>query len=181
MTTASVVPTSLLLVVAGFFSLNANADDARTLKGDVSCIDIRGVHDGDTLTCVPEKRDSFVVRFAGIDAPETGQAYWRVARDRLKQLAVPGTMASCYKQDQYGRQVCRLFSPNGGDLADAMLGEGLAWHASHFAHEQTPEERARYAGLEAKAQQAKRGLWANSNPMPPGECRRAKQERQQCR
>lgn len=145
------------------------------------CGSVHNVRDGDTLTCVPRDGDSLVVRFAGIDAPETGQAYWRVARDRLRELAGPGTMADCYKKDQYGRQVCRLRSPNGDDLADKMIGEGLAWHASRFADEQTPEERARYARLEAAARQAKRGLWADPDPMPPSECRRAKQERQKCR
>lgn len=145
------------------------------------CAETRGVHDGDTLTCVPNDRAPFVVRFAGIDAPETGQAYWRLARDRLKELAGPGTVADCYKKDQYGRQVCRLRSPNGDDLADKMIGEGLAWHASRFADEQTPEEQARYARLEAAARQAKRGLWADPNPMPPSDCRSTKQERGKCR
>lgn len=147
----------------------------------VSCREMKSVHDGDTLTCVSKDRTAFVVRFAGIDAPETGQAYWRVARDRLKELAGPGTVANCYKQDQYGRQVCRLRSPKGEDLADAMISEGLAWHAARFAEEQTPEERARYTRLESEARKAKRGLWADPDPMPPGECRRTKQERRTCR
>ncbi len=145
------------------------------------CSQVLNIHDGDTLTCVSNTdRGSFVVRFAGIDAPETGQAYWRVARDRLKELAAPGTVAECYKQDQYGRQVCRLRSPDGRDLADAMIGEGLAWHAVRFVNEQTPEERDRYAKLEAEAKAATRGLWAQPDPMPPSECRRAKQGRQKC-
>lgn len=147
----------------------------------VPCLSVRAVHDGDTLTCVTQDRGSFVVRFAGIDAPETGQAHWRVARDRLKELAVPGTVADCYKQDQYGRQVCRLRSAMGTDLADTMIGEGLAWHAARFADEQTPNERARYASLEANAKAARRGLWGEPDPMPPTECRRLRYERQKCR
>lgn len=36
----------------------------------VECAIIRNVHDGDTLTCVSSAdHGSFVVRFAGIDAP----------------------------------------------------------------------------------------------------------------
>lgn len=146
------------------------------------CIHVKGVHDGDTLTCVSNAgRGSFVVRFAGIDAPESGQAYWRVARDRLKEMARSGTVAECYKQDRYGRQVCRLYSPDGKDLADAMIGEGLAWHAVQFAHEQTPEERLRYAELERSAKVAKRGLWEDADPMPPSECRQMKAQKSKCR
>lgn len=109
----------------------------------VTCTDTRGFHDGDTLACVSSERGTFVIRFAGIDTPETGQAYWRVARDRLRELATPGTKASCYKSDRYGRQLCRL-SRDGHDLADSMLGEGLAWHSKRYAGEQTPVERERY-------------------------------------
>lgn len=173
------VAATLLAIGIGY--LGPSWAGAGSPPESVRCSLLRSVHDGDTLTCVSKDRGSFVVRFAGIDAPETGQAYWRVSRDRLRELAGPGTVADCYKKDQYGRQVCRLRSPNGDDLADKMIGEGLAWHASRFADEQTSEERTRYARLEAEARQAKRGLWADLDPMPPTECRRAKQERGKCR
>lgn len=146
-----------------------------------SCLSIYGVHDGDTLTCESENRGTFIVRFAGIDAPETSQAFWRVARDRLKELAKPGTVAECYKTDQYGRNVCRLFSADGMDLADSMIGSGLAWHAVDFSSEQTPDERARYAKLELSAKTSGLGLWADESPMQPRECRRLKAIRMKCR
>lgn len=162
--------------------LTTSADEKLDVASPIHCRAVTNVHDGDTLTChTTASQRGFVVRFAGIDAPETGQMYWRVARDRLKELAASGTLADCYKQDQYGRQVCRLRSPKGNDLADAMIGEGLAWHAVRFADEQTPEERARYAKLEAEARQAKRGLWAEPDPMPPSECRRLRYDRKKCR
>lgn len=145
------------------------------------CNQVTGFHDGDTLTCISDSRGPFVVRFAGIDAPETGQAYWRLSRDKLREAAGPGTVASCYKQDQYGRQVCRLKSSEAKDLADAMLAEGLAWHSVRFADEQTAEERERYARLEAEAKAGRRGLWAEITPMPPGECRQLRKKRQKCR
>lgn len=145
------------------------------------CLQVKGFHDGDTLTCVSDSQGPFVIRFAGIDAPETGQAYWRVSREKLREAAGPGTAASCYKQDQYGRQVCRLKSSSGKDLADTMLAEGLAWHAVRFAEEQTSEERERYARLEAEAKASRRGLWVEPNPMPPGECRQLRRKHQKCR
>ena len=107
-----------------------------------TCVQTIKVHDGDTLTCVgdPEGHGTFVVRFAGIDAPETGQAYWRVSRDHLRGLAVPGTVAECYKLDRYGREVCRLKSATGDDLADSMIRNGMAWHAVQYAAEESPSE-----------------------------------------
>lgn len=164
-------------------SQEVSAAEQRHEPWSVFCLETRGFHDGDTMTCVsgPQAKGTFVVRFAGIDAPETGQANWRLARDKLREIAVPGTLAECYKQDQYGRQVCRMKSANGNDLADAMLADGLVWHAVRFADEQTFEERERYAKLEQRARAAKLGLWAQPEPMPPGVCRQVRKKHQKCR
>lgn len=147
------------------------------------CADTKGFHDGDTLTCVsPEsKKGTFIVRFAGLDAPERGQPFWRASRDLLRRLAIPGTIASCYKQDRYGRDVCRLHSAQGDDLADAMLKSGMAWHSIRYAHEETEAERARYAESEASARASRTGLWSESNPQPPWECREVRKKRQLCK
>lgn len=147
------------------------------------CAQTKGFHDGDTLTCVsdPADKGTFIVRFAGIDAPETGQAFWRVSRDQLRRLAVPGTVASCYKQDRYGRQVCRLHSAQGDDLAEAMLKDGMAWYSVRYAHEQSVPERARYAESEAAAKASGTGLWSDAKPQPPWECRQERKNRMRCR
>ncbi|MCA3237412.1 MAG: thermonuclease family protein [bacterium] len=131
------VTASILLVASFGFSVAYAKSPSEQEGWTAICKNVTGVHDGDTLTCVSDTYGTFVVRFAGLDAPETGQAHWRIARDRLKELAGRGTVADCYKQDQYGRRVCRLRSVGGKDLADAMIGEGLAWHATRFADEQT--------------------------------------------
>lgn len=174
--------TLLFIFALVWVSLPAFGSDYKHELSSTACNETKGFHDGDTLTCVSNsERGTFVVRFAGIDAPETGQAHWRVARDKLREIAVPGTVAECYKTDQYGRQVCRLKSPHGNDLAETMIREGLAWHAVRFASEQTPEERTLYARLESEARAAKRGLWGHFNPMPPGECRQLRKKHQKCR
>lgn len=121
------------------------------------------------------------MRIAGIDAPETGQAFWKASRDLLHKLAIPGTRAERYKKDAYGREICRLKSPAGGDIAEAMLRHGLAWHAVRFAHEQTLDESARYSHLEKEANQGKLGLWANASPMAPWDCRQLRLKKESCR
>lgn len=148
----------------------------------VTCTDTRGFPDGDTFTCVSDSAavGAFTVRVAGIDAPERGQAYWRVARARLRELAGPGLQVACYKVDRFGRQLCRL-SRDGADIADRLLGEGLVWHSTGYASEQTPAELERYARLEGDARQRRTGLWVDAEPMPPWECRRAKERNERCR
>lgn len=147
----------------------------------VVCESSRGFHDGDTFACVPANGEPFVVRVAGLDAPETGQGYWRVARDRLRELAAPGTTVDCYKSDRYGRQVCRVRTPAGADAVEQLLTEGLAWHAVRYADEQSADERRRYAAAEAAARTARRGLWAEPSPQEPHECRREREQRRRCR
>ena len=124
---------------------------------------------------------AFVVRVASIDAPETGQAYRRASRDRLRELASPGCRVSCYKLDRYARQVCRLKTSAGEDAADLMLSEGLAGYPETYSGEDSPVDRERYRSLEAEAIAAKRGVWSEPDPMQPKECRQRRQAGLKCR
>lgn len=171
-----------LLVVAtlSMASARTQADPTQHETWVATCLETKGFHDGDTLTCVAE-RGTFVVRLAGLDAPETGQAYWRVARDQLRRLAVTGTRTACYTRDDYGREVCRLYAPDGSNIVGSLINSGLAWYSKRYVGEQTETERARYSSQEAQARAEKRGLWAEPDPMPPWECRQLRKQRQKCR
>jgi micrococcal nuclease len=147
----------------------------------IRCAETRSHHDGDTFTCVPASGEhAFIVRVASIDAPETGQAYWRSARARLRELAAPGSTVACYKVDRFQRQVCRLKTSDGLDAADLMLSEGLAWYPEDFSAEDVPSDRERYRRLQGEAQTAKRGLWVEPGPMPPKECRQRRRTGLSC-
>jgi endonuclease YncB( thermonuclease family) len=151
-------------------------------KTPLVCAQTSNHHDGDTFTCMPEGGPAaFVVRVASIDAPETGQVYWRVARTRLRELAGSGSRVDCYKVDRYERRVCRLTATDGRNAADVMLAEGLAWYPEDFAGEDAPADRERYRRLQADAQAAKRGLWAEPNPMSPKVCRQHRRQGLTCR
>ncbi len=41
-------------------------------------------HDGDTIKLSTSDRELLTVRLSGADTPESGQAYWKAARDALK-------------------------------------------------------------------------------------------------
>lgn len=147
--------------------------------GAVTCTEVTRVHDGDTFTCV-HVGGSLRIRVAGIDAPETSQAFWRVSRDMLRQRATPGTLADCYKVDRFKRQVCRVASPTGGDIALELVRTGLAWRTRKYAEEQTTEERERYAEAESFARARGLGLWSQPYPQEPSACRELKEQRQKC-
>lgn len=149
--------------------------------GRVACDPPWSVHDGDTFRCLSGEQD-FPVRIAGIDAPETGQAFWRVSRDLLRTRLAQGAVVDCYKTDErYKRQVCRVSSPDWQDIAEELVRTGLAWHTVKYREEQSQEEQARYANAEVVARSQGLGIWSQGDPQDPGECRALKKQRQKCR
>lgn len=171
-----------LVVVSVWLSQATGAHSAPVQGRGIQCVDTRRHHDGDTFTCSPgQGASAFVVRVASIDAPETGQAYWRAARARLRELAAPGSTVECYKVDRFQRHVCRLKTIDGRDAADLVLSEGLAWYPEDFSAEDEPADRERYRRLQLEAREAKRGLWAEPDPMTPKECRQLRLAGSRCR
>lgn len=148
--------------------------------GERACVEVRGFHDGDTFTCVTAD-GPLRIRVAGIDAPEVGQGFWRVSRDLLRSSTPDGSGVNCYKVDRYGRQVCRVLSADGQDLALGLVAAGLAWHTVKYRGEQPPAEQAAYAAAEARSRDGRLGLWQLASPQPPWECREGKRERIPCR
>ena len=137
--------------------------------------------DGDTLHVQTEARGLVKVRVAGVDTPERGQAYWRVARAHLVSFVENKPVAlDCFKKDRYERDVCRV-AVNGEDLGASLVAAGLAWHYKKYESEQTPEERKLYAALEASAREKHMGLWQEPDPMAPDICRKQRQAGGKCR
>ena len=56
----------------------------------------------------------------------------------------------------------------------AQVRAGMAWYFRRYAKELTPGRRQRYADMEAQAQAARRGLWADAEPVAPWDWRAAK-------
>ncbi len=125
-----------------------------------------GVHDGDTISVLVGRR-TVKVRLEGIDCPELGQAYGRVAKlftsDRVfgKNVEVEETAI-----DRYGRSVGRV-TMNGEDVNAAIVSAGLAWHYTQYSTDRALD------AAERSARAAHRGLWSQPNPVPPWVYRRA--------
>ncbi|UJW79454.1 thermonuclease family protein [Hydrogenophaga sp. SL48] len=147
--------------------------------GVQTCVEVRNVHDGDTFTCVTEA-GTLRIRVAGIDAPEVGQSYWRVSRDLLRSNTPAGSTVDCYKVDRYERQVCRVHTPEGKDVAMGLVEAGLAWHTVKYREEQAPHEQAAYAAAEERARNTRKGLLTLSEPQEPSVCREQRKQKLKC-
>lgn len=129
--------------------------------------------DGDTFYF---KRAGEVVRVrvAGFDAPERGQPFSQVARQRIMEVTSRGADCACYKQDRHGRSVCTVRTQDGENVATVMLAAGLGCIDARFENEASDTDRqAARAALE-QAQQARRGMWSQPNPVCAYDYRRSK-------
>ena len=124
------------------------------------------VVDGDTMH-VRDGKGTVKVRLHGIDTPERGQPYGRVAGRALADMvAAEYVRLKEVETDRYGRTVAKVYI---GDtyVNKALVEQGYAWWYRQYA-----QGELRLWLAEREARKAKRGLWAEPNPTPPWEWRR---------
>ncbi|MBM4149072.1 MAG: micrococcal nuclease [Lentisphaerae bacterium] len=124
-----------------------------------------GVHDGDTLTVLDADKVQHKVRLAGIDAPEKKQAFGEKAKLALsgKVFGKPVNVA-VVDTDRYGRTVGDVYCGTNW-INREMVVEGWAWHYKAFS------KSKELAAAEEEASAAKRGLWADRDPIAPWQFR----------
>jgi endonuclease YncB( thermonuclease family) len=131
------------------------------------------ISDGDTITVLDEAKMQHKVRFAGIDAPEKGQAFGTASKENLSRLIFDRRVeARCHKRDRYGREVCAVYVGM-SDVGLEQIRAGMAWWYREYAYEQPAQERLAYRDEEENAKAARRGLWKDAERVPPWEYRRA--------
>jgi hypothetical protein len=115
------------------------------------------------------------IRFEHIDAPEVNpsQFYGGISRDKLKGRLPFGEDVEVDvqpKKDKYGRfiGVVWLLQPKRENINWWMVENGHAWHYKKYSP--VPPNK-KYADAETRARNAKIGLWAQPNPIPPWEFR----------
>jgi endonuclease YncB( thermonuclease family) len=140
------------------------------LAAALVCIVI-GIADGDTLTArceTPEGKANITVRLAEIDAPEKAQPWGNRSRQHLAAVCHerPGVVRR-QTTDRYGRTVA-LVECNGTDASAEQVRAGLAWVFDRYVR-----DRSLYA-VQEEARDERRGLWADREPVPPWEWRRAR-------
>ena len=138
----------------------------------LACL-IVGVSDGDTLTARCDRTtdaaaQTLKVRLAEIDAPEKAQPFGARSKAHLASLCF-GRAAQVRAQtvDRYGRTVARVWC-DGVDANAEQVRVGLAWAYERYLKDE------RLLAVQTDAREAQRGLWADVQPVPPWEWRRAR-------
>ncbi|MDO8596488.1 MAG: thermonuclease family protein [Sulfuricaulis sp.] len=137
---------------------------ATTVLAATETAEVRHVLDGDTVIL----RNSQHVRLIGINAPELGkdgapdQPLAARARDRLAQLVRGQRVTLAFereRQDHYGRLLAHVYLPDGRDVEEILLREGLAWAVA------VPPNVGKLAVLLAAENEVRgtgRGVWGES-------------------
>jgi endonuclease YncB( thermonuclease family) len=126
-----------------------------------------GVSDGDTIT-VWHDGNGERIRLNGIDCPEQGQPFGKQAKQFTSTRVFGATVTVQKKErDRYGRTVADVILPDGRYLNRDLVTAGLAWWYRKYAPGDTDLEQ-----LEQEAREAKQGLWADPDPIPPWEWRK---------
>ncbi len=134
---------------------------------------IIGVADGDTVTLLDASKQQHKIRLSGIDAPEKAQPFGQRSKQHLADLAHGReVIADCGKVDRYQRRVCKILL-NGRDLNLQQIEVGLAWWYRKYLSEQQLFDRSSYEAAESLARNDRRGLWRDSDPMPPWDWRKS--------
>ncbi|MFC3198047.1 thermonuclease family protein [Parapedobacter deserti] len=119
------------------------------------------VADGDTFTLLIGDEQQRV-RLHGVDCPERGQPYSRVATTFAKEMLASGSVkVKEMNIDRYGRVVGVVYIADSINLNVRLLNEGLAWH--YKAYDNDPL----WGAIESDAREARRGLWSDSNAIAP--------------
>lgn len=123
--------------------------------------------DGDTIE-VLHNRTTERIRLAGIDCPERKQPFGQRAKQATSAFSFGQhvTVHSAGK-DRYGRTVGTVELTDGTNLNYELVRQGWCWWYWKYA----PDEIV-LAVLEMRARDAKKGLWADEEPIPPWEWRK---------
>ena len=128
------------------------------------------ISDGDTFDLLSSNEQRTIrIRLHGVDCPERGMDYARVAKESLGELLRDQRLrVVAVDSDRYGRVVGDVYTTNGTWVNLELVERGMAWHYTDYSSDQ------RLAGAERKARAARLRLWSQPQPVAPWEWRRAK-------
>lgn len=108
------------------------------------------------------------VRLDGVDCPELAQAFGRKAKSFTSGLAFGKTVRLVGNgKDRYGRELAEVFLPDGRSLNRELVAAGYAWWYRKYSTDRSLE------AVEQEARKARRGFWADKDPVPPWDFREA--------
>ena len=146
----------LLVIIFCFFSCTIEQHTGRVVK----------VVDGDTFDLMFEEK-KIRVRMFGIDSPERGQAFNVKAKQFTASIIASKEVSVIVRnKDRYGRFVCDVYLSDSTYVNAEIVKAGYAWHFTRYSDD------VQLAELQDEARNDKRGLWQDSDPLPPWEFRR---------
>lgn len=124
------------------------------------------VLDGDTVMLARSSGPPVKVHLAGIDAPEKTQPGGMASKKSLAELVLRKQVSVDTRAvDNYGRLIAHL-TMDGKSINEEQVRRGMAWEYSHYHGNKA------YIELQSDAQQARRGLWVQTSPLPPWQWRK---------
>lgn len=130
--------------------------------------EVVGVLDGDTIEVLHNGKAQRV-RLQGIDCPEKGQAFGSNAKQANSALIFAQEVTlQIHGKDKYGRVLADVLLADGTNVNQELVKEGWCWWYRKYAPNDAILEQ-----LETEAIEAGRGLWADPEPVPPWEYRKA--------
>lgn len=138
---------------------------------DGEILAVLSVHDGDSLRLRRANGEDMAVRLYGVDCPELGQPYGKAARDLTRQLVGDRVTVRPTGGKSWRREVAVVVLQSGRSVQTALVNAGLAWVDDRFCRR---AECDGWRQAQAMARAARRGLWADADPMPPWQWRRLK-------
>lgn len=135
------------------------------------------ISDGDTITVLDSSNKQQRIRLNQIDAPESSQAFGQSSRKNLNFIHNQTVYVVEDSKDRYGRTLGTVYLVQNGkspylhfrnSVNYKQIKDGYAWVYRQYSKDKT------LIADETAARLAKRGLWADPNPIPPWEYRRKK-------
>lgn len=123
------------------------------------------IPDGDTILILHDGKEE-KIRLYGIDSPEQDQAFGRKAKQFTSKAASGKTVEVVpMDQDDYGRTVALVYvTGEGKSLNEKIVEAGFAWVYRSYCRK--PDCKS-WLQLEDEARRDQKGLWADSDPVPP--------------
>jgi endonuclease YncB( thermonuclease family) len=129
------------------------------------------VIDGDTIEILDADKEAHRIRLHGIDTPERGQPFSRVATEALADIIAGKEVGiTVVDTDRYGRTV-GVVHFDGQNVNLTLVQDGYAWWYERYAPRDDDLREA-----QQKARGKSLGLWSEKNPIPPWEWRRGRRE-----
>ncbi len=117
--------------------------------------------DGDTYDILLDNNTTKRIRMDGIDAPERGMPFYKVAKDYLGQICFGKSVRILQTNtDRYGRAIAKSYLGD-SELGLLMVEAGYAWHYKKYSSDE------QLASAEMEARNKRIGLWSDENPIAP--------------